>query len=118
MNIFIKYKNEKILIKTIKYESIHSIINKSLDLFEINFIDKNIDDYNIIYKNNILDLSYSLEKYNITENNVLILNKKLKGGNGFMTFAKEYYYIVIIVFIICLFFCKFFENFFFLTFNI
>ena len=61
MNIFIKYKNESILIKTENYESIYSIINKSLDLFKL----KIIDNYNIFYKNNILDKSYSLEKYNI-----------------------------------------------------
>ena len=94
MNIYIKYENKKILIKTKYYESIYSIISK--------FIKDDIKSYNIFYKNKILDTSYSLEKYDVTENSVLVLDKKLKGGNDFMTFAKNNYYTVMIVFVICL----------------
>lgn len=94
MNIYIKYENKKILIKTKSYESIYSIIS--------NFVKDDIKSYNIFYKNKILDTSYSLEKYDVTENSILVLDKKLKGGNDFMTFAKNNYITVTIVFIICL----------------
>jgi hypothetical protein len=94
MNIYIKYENKKILIKTKLYESIYSIISK--------FVKNDIKSYNIFYKNKILDTSYSLEKYDIIENSILVLDKKLKGGNDFMRFAKNNYITVIIVFIICL----------------
>jgi hypothetical protein len=94
MNIYIKYQNKKILVKPKTYESIYSIIS--------NFVKDDIKSYNIFYKNKILDTSYSLEKYDVTENSILVLDKKLKGGNDFMTFAKNNYYTVIIVFIICL----------------
>jgi hypothetical protein len=103
MKIFINYKNNNILLNneliTKNYESINSIINNFLIQNNINDKIQNFFlDYNGIYLNN----NYSLEKYNIKDSFHLNLNKIIKGGNSFMSFAKKNPAIVAISFIIAL----------------
>ena len=98
MKIFIKYLNNKLLLNTKKYQSIKSIIN---DYLFINNINDDIDNFYLNYNGNYLNVDYSLEKYNIEENDILTLNKKMKGGEqGFFSyFMKNKLLVMIMLFI-------------------
>lgn len=78
MNIYIKYELNKTIFKTISYQSIKSIIYKYL---ELNNISDDIDNYFLDYNGTYLNNDYSLEKYNINNQTILTLNKKIKGGS-------------------------------------
>ena len=83
MEIFILFDNIKKKLKIKNYQSINSIINQYLYENNLNIdIDNYFLDYNGIYLNN----NYSLEKYNIQNEYILNLNKKIKGGNSFFKF--------------------------------
>lgn len=100
MNIFIKYENKKILLKINKYESINSIINKCLIRFNL---DNNINNFFLELNGSYLNKDFSLEKYNIDPKiNILTLNKKLKGGSGFISFATKNPATVALCFLIAL----------------
>jgi hypothetical protein len=86
MKIYIKYENENKSIDTEHYQSIKSIINTFFNKYNIN---NNIDDFFIDYNGIPLDNDLSLEKYNISDNSVLNINEKKKGGNSFMSFASK-----------------------------
>jgi hypothetical protein len=88
MKVFIKYLNNKVLLNTKKYQSIKSIINDYI--IETNINDE-IDNFYLDYNGNYLNLDNSLEKYNIQDDCILTLNKKLKGGEGgfFKYFMKN-----------------------------
>jgi hypothetical protein len=77
MDIYIKFESDKFILKVNKYESIKSIINKYLELKNIN---DSIENYFLDYNGNYLDNDFSLDKYKIKDNNILNLNKKIKGG--------------------------------------
>ncbi len=77
MNIFIIFDKQKYSIKSIKYQSINSIINNLINNNNLNIdINDTFIDYNGIY----LDKNLSLEKYNIIDDSILNLNVKIKGG--------------------------------------
>ena len=78
MNIYIKYDLDKSIFNTKSYQSIKSIINEYLHL---NSIYDNIENYFIDYNGLCLNNDYSLEKYDIENNAVITLNKKIKGGS-------------------------------------
>lgn len=78
MNIYIKYDLDKSIFNTKSYQSIKSIINEYLQL---NSIDDNIENYFVDFNGLCLNNDYSLEKYNIENNAVITLNKKIKGGS-------------------------------------
>lgn len=75
MKIFIHYNDKKDEIIIDKFKSINSIIGQYLndELIDIN-------NYYLDYNGMYLDKSNCLEKYNITENSTLNLNKEIKGG--------------------------------------
>lgn len=97
MNIYINFNEENILFTSKNYQSIHSIIN---DLLEQLNIKESSDNYFLTYNGKYLNINYSLEKYEIQNNSLLILNKKLKGGNGFFQFFSNNPVLVIICLII------------------
>ena len=80
MKIYIKYINNKSLINTNNYQSINSIINEYLNNNSIN--ENEIDSYFLDYNGIILNKDNCLEKYEIIENSLLNLNRKIKGGNS------------------------------------
>ncbi len=104
MKIFIHFEDNKDLIETKKYQSIKSLINDYLKIHDNNNRELNddIEEYNINYNGKYLDHNLSLEKYKIKEDSILSLNKKIRGGNSFFSFASKYPYIVMIVFILVL----------------
>jgi hypothetical protein len=99
MKIFIKYKDDKNIFYTKDYQSINSIINQ---YFIDNKIDDDTNEYNVYHNGILLNYNFSLEKYNINEDEILDIYPKLKGGNSFFTFFKKNFVYVIIVFIIVL----------------
>lgn len=84
MKIYINYENKRKNINTDNYQSIKSIIYQYLSENNIN---NDIEDFFIVYKGIHLDIDFSLEKYNILDNDTLILYKKKKGGDfAFFTY--------------------------------
>jgi hypothetical protein len=73
MIIYIKYNNEKKKIKTVNYQSIHSIISQYI---EENNLDDNINNYYLDYNGFYLNNDLSLEKYDIVNKCELTLNLK------------------------------------------
>ena len=100
MRIFIKYKDDKNVLYTKDYQSINSIINQ---YFIDNSIEDDINDYNIYYNGIHLNNDFSLEKYNINNDEILSIYPKVKGGSSFFSFAAKNIVYVTIVFIIVLF---------------
>jgi hypothetical protein len=97
MKIFINFNNIKKELNINNYVSIKSVINQYLiENKLINIIDNYFLDYNGSY----LDNNYSLEKYNIQENDVLNLNDKVRGGSSFFSYASSNPAQVTIAFII------------------
>ena len=86
MKIIIKYETKRFNIITKNYQSINSIINQYLSE---NNIDDEINNYFIEYNGKYLNKDCSLEKYDISDNTILTLNKKNKGGNSFFTFVGK-----------------------------
>ena len=86
MKIYIKYNNKKISINTDIYQSIKSIIYYYL---EQNNINNDVDNFFLDYNGKYIDSNFSLEKYKIKNNSILNLNKKVKGGNSFIQYAKK-----------------------------
>jgi hypothetical protein len=99
MKIFIKYKDDKNILYTKDYQSINSIINQ---YFIENNIEDDIKNYNIDYNGIQLNNDFSLEKYNINDDEILSIYPKVKGGNSFFSFAAKNFIYVSIVFIIVL----------------
>jgi hypothetical protein len=99
MKIIIKYQNKKFNIITKNYQSINSIINQYLNE---NNIEDEISNYFIEYNGKYLNKDYSLEKYNISDQTILTLNKKNKGGNSFFSFIGEHPIMVCICLLISL----------------
>jgi hypothetical protein len=93
MKIYIKYlSNKNYLINIENYQSINSIINQYIIEQNTNsnnvLLDENLDNYFISYNGLKLNKKYSLEKYEISENSILTLNQRQKGGNNFFSFAQ------------------------------
>jgi len=99
MHIIIQYNNENKTIITKEFISIHSIINQYLNE---NNIKEDIDNLFITFNGKPLSINFSLEKYDITNNSLLILEKKNKGGNGFFSFVMQHPFLVVFSFIIAL----------------
>ena len=99
MNINVRFNNNTYIIKTKIYQSIHSIINQFIDEQKIEY---NIDDLFLDYNGTYLDNNFSLEKYNINDNNTLNLNIKIKGGNSFISFLTNHPFICIFSLLISL----------------
>ena len=98
MKIYIKYLDNKILINTTNYQSINSIIN---DYITAHNITDNINDFFIDYNGKYLNPDFSLETYNIEDNMIVTLNKRVKGGDGgFGSFAKKHPLLVTFCFLI------------------
>lgn len=102
MKIFINYENIKISLHTKEYQSVNSIINEYLKKNSKMTKYKNNDDYSLDYNGILLNKNLSLEKYNITDNSILNITEKVKGGNSFISFAMHNIILVILVFIIAL----------------
>lgn len=114
MKIYIKYlSNKNYLINIENYQSINSIINQYIIEQNTNLngplnntfnfsLNDNLDNYFIDYNGQKLNKNYSLEKYKISENSILTLNQRQKGGNNFFSFAASNPITVFIVFIIVL----------------
>ena len=101
MKIYIKYlSNKNYLINIDNYQSINSIINQYL--VEQKYNSDYLDNYFIDYNGQILNKNYSLEKYEISENTILTLHQRQKGGSNFFSFAYSNPITVFIVFIIVL----------------
>ena len=103
MKIYIKYlSNKNYLINTENFQSINSIINQYLTekKYLNNINNTNTEQYFIDYNGQILNKNYCLEKYNLNENSILILNKKQNGGGNFFEFAFKNPLVVLIVFVI------------------
>ena len=101
MKVFIKYKDNKEIIDILNYESIHSIIGKYIKKKNIDSIE-NINDYYINYNGICLDKNFSLEKYEIYNDSILELNKKLRGGSTNDTFSSKNSFFVFCVVLIVL----------------
>lgn len=87
MKIFINYNNINNPIIINNYSSVNSILNQYLENYNIK---GSIDDYYLDYNGKYLSNDYSLEKYNIEENEILNLNSKLRGGgSNFFSYAKK-----------------------------
>jgi len=86
MKLYINYDNNKTYIHTSNFQSIKSITYQYLSE---NKIDNEVDDFYMDYNGLHLDNNLSIEKYNISENYTLNLNKKTKGGNSFMSYASK-----------------------------
>ena len=87
MKIFINYNNINNPIIINNYSSINSILNQYLENYNIK---GSIYDYYLDYNGKYLSNDYSLEKYNIEENEILNLNSKLRGGgSNFFSYAKK-----------------------------
>jgi hypothetical protein len=86
MKIYINYENKKVYINTKNYESIKSIIYHFLIENNIN---NDVDDFFLDYNGIHLDSNFSLEKFDITENCILNLNKKNRGGDSFFNFVMK-----------------------------
>ena len=98
MIIYINYFDKKYVLEIDSYESIDSIINKYINLYNINDDPNNYFlDYNGLY----LNKKFCLDKYNIKDNYILNLNKKKKGGDNSL-FFKIIYYIVAIQIVLVL----------------
>jgi hypothetical protein len=91
MKIYIKYLSYKnILLDIENYESIDSIINKYFTkINENNSYNLNLDYYFLDYNGTVLKKKFSLEKYNIKENSILILHQKQKGGSRISKFIEN-----------------------------
>ncbi len=99
MRIFINFNNIKKELNINNYVSIQSIISQYLvENKLINVIDNYFLDYNGSYLNN----NYCLEKYNITEDSILNLNDKIRGGSSFFSYVASNPIQVFIAFIIAL----------------
>jgi hypothetical protein len=100
MEIIIIFNSKKYNLNIKKYESVNSIINSFLEKY--NFKDNESQNYFLDYNGQYLNSNYCLEKYDITINSQLTLNKKIKGGNSFFSFFFKNPYLVIFFMIIAL----------------
>jgi hypothetical protein len=98
MEIIIKYKDEKKKMITKDFQSIHSIINNFLENSDIT--NKKTEDYYLDYNGKYLNVHFSLEKYEIKENYILVLNEKVKGGNNFFSYLVSHPFVCILSLII------------------
>ncbi len=87
-----------LLFKSIEFDSLKSI----LSLYSV--LDLPSDDVYFTFNNQILNNNLSLDYYNIKENDIILLNYRIKGGgfNDFLSFIKKHWLFVIIGFIIAL----------------
>lgn len=98
MKIFINFKNKKTLIITKKFQSVNSIINQ---YFIENNINNDINNFFINYNGSYLNKNLSLEKYNISDGNIIsIEDVKKGGGSSFFSYAMKHKVQVIIALII------------------
>lgn len=99
MNVIILFKKKKYKINIHKLDSILCIKNISNKIIFHN--ENNLDDIQLYYNNKLLNDNDYCDKYNIKDNNILILHLKKKGGN---TSKKIMFYIGCIIIILIPFF--------------
>ena len=75
VSTFVYYENKPYKIKIDSLESIYSLKNRLSKKFKLN-----ICEFNIIYKNKILDNNQSSKYYNIEDNDILRIINNKKGG--------------------------------------